>query len=304
MKTNNLWMHLYWLTVLAEEKSFTKAADKLEISKAALSLKIKELEKTVGVPLVLRTTRNVRLTNAGEKLVSELQYPFAQIEQSLIATQDSSETLRGLIRITAPVAFARQQLIPLITAFLKAYPDIRIQLEVSDNIVSLIKEGYDLAIRHSHQIPESCIALPLCKTRTLLVASSAYIEQYGTPKHPSDLSQHQCLYYPRGLELPSWRFKDKESADHTITIAVNGPLATNNSESIRDAAITGLGIAMLPDFSALTALKQKTLHEILPDWPVVDGFADQVWIIRPYTAQVPRVVSVFSQWLRTHFSMK
>lgn len=304
MKTNTLWIHLYWLTVLAEEKSFTKAADKLEISKAALSLKIKELEQTVGVQLVLRTTRNVRLTNAGEKLVSDLQYPFAQIEQSVIATQDASESLQGLIRMTAPVAFARQQLIPLISQFLTIYPQIRIQLEVSDNIVSLIKEGYDLAIRHSHQLPESCVALPLCDTRTLLVASPGYLKKHGIPQCPDDLIQHTCLYYPRGIELPLWRFNDRQYPDQIHSIAINGPLATNNSESIRDAALTGLGIAMLPDFSAQSALRTKQLTEVLADWTITDGFADKVWIIRPYTTQVPRVVTLFTQWLRTHFVMQ
>lgn len=304
MKTNSLWSHLYWLTVLAEQKSFTRAADKLEISKAALSTKIKELEQSVGVALVLRTTRNVRLTSAGEKLVSELQQPFEQIEQSFLSTKDAGESLRGLIRITAPVAFARQQLIPLMSQFLSLYPEVRIQLEVSDNIVSLIKEGYDLAIRHSNNLPESSVALPLCKTKTVLVASPDYLAVHGTPKHPSELTQHACLYYPRGIDLPRWRFKDNQHPNKPLSININGPFATNNSESIRDAALTGLGIAMLPDFSTLAALRSKQLVELFTDWPIVDGFSDQIWIIRPYATQVPRVVTVFTQWLRTHFVMQ
>lgn len=304
MKTNGLWIHLYWLTVLAEQKSFTRAADKLEISKAALSMKIKELEQSVGVALVLRTTRNVRLTSAGEKLVSELQYPFEQIQQSFLSARDAGESLKGLIRITAPVAFARQQLIPLISQFLGLYPEVRIQLEVSDNIVSLIKEGYDLAIRHSHNLPESSIALPLCPTKTLLVASPEYLHKHGTPRHPTELIDHACLYYPRGIELPHWRFHDATNPNKPLNIAINGPFATNNSESIRDAALTGLGIAMLPDFSTLSALRTNKLTKVLADWPVVDGFADQIWVIRPYTTQVPRVVTMFTQWLRTHFVMQ
>lgn len=304
MKTHSFWVHLYWLTVLAEQKSFTRAADKLEISKAALSTKIKELEQSTGVALVLRTTRNVRLTNAGEKLVSELLQPFEQIEHSFLSTKDAGESLRGLIRITAPVAFARQQLIPLMSQFLCLYPDVRIQLEVSDNLVSLIKEGYDLAIRHSHHLPESSIALPLCKTKTLLVASPDYLAKHGTPIHPTELIQHACLYYPRGIELPRWRFRDQKNPNKPLNVNITGPFATNNSESIRDAALTGLGIAMLPDFSTLAALRSKQLTALLTEWPIIDGFADQVWIIRPYTTQVPRAVTVFTQWLRAHFVMR
>ncbi|HBV38680.1 MAG TPA: LysR family transcriptional regulator, partial [Erwinia sp.] len=122
IKTNALWLHLYWLTVLAEQGSFTRAADRLEVSKAAMSQKIKELEQQAGVPLVTRTTRTLRLTSAGAKLVEELRAPFAQIEQSFFSVRDSAGPLRGLIRVTAPVAFARQQLVPHITAFLRQHP--------------------------------------------------------------------------------------------------------------------------------------------------------------------------------------
>ncbi|HBP96620.1 MAG TPA: LysR family transcriptional regulator, partial [Pantoea agglomerans] len=114
MKTDTLWDHLHWLTVLAEQGSFTRAAERLDVSKAAMSQKIKELEEMAGVLLVQRTTRSVRLTSAGEKLVEELREPFARIEQSFFSVRDTAGPVRGLVRITAPVAFARQQLVPII----------------------------------------------------------------------------------------------------------------------------------------------------------------------------------------------
>ncbi|MBP2169616.1 DNA-binding transcriptional LysR family regulator [Erwinia toletana] len=301
LKTEALWMHLHWLTVLAEQGSFTRAAERLEVSKAAMSQKIKQLEQMAGVALVQRTTRSVRLTSAGEKLVEDLRAPFSQIAQSFYSVRDSSGPLRGLVRVTAPVAFARQQLVPHISSFLRQHPQVRVQLEVSDRLVSLASEGFDLAIRHSNALPETHVALPLCDTRALLVASPGYIAAHGKPQSPPQLHQHQCLYYPRGVEPPRWTFAHRESASEQVTVSVSGPFATNNSESIRDAALDGLGIAMLPDFSAQAALDNGSLQVILPQWRAVGAFADKLWIVRPYTAQAPRAVTGFTHWLRAAF---
>lgn len=301
LKMDALWLHLYWLTVLAEQGSFTRAAERLDVSKAAMSQKIKELEHFAGVPLVTRTTRSVRLTPDGEKLVGELRAPFSQIEQSIHSVRDAAGPLRGRVRVTAPVAFSRQQLVQHITAFLRQHPQVRIQLEVSDRLVSLASEGFDLAIRHSDSLPDTHVAMPLCATRTLVVASKAYLAAHGTPESPQDLQHHQCLYYPRGTESPRWTFNARKGDSAAVTVSVAGLFATNNSESIRDAAIDGLGIALLPDFSAQAALKEGLLVEVLPEWQAAGAFADSLWIVRPWSAQVPRAVSEFSRWLRNAF---
>ncbi|WP_312119448.1 LysR substrate-binding domain-containing protein [Pantoea vagans] len=300
MKTDTLWDHLHWLTVLAEQGSFTRAAERLDVSKAAMSQKIKELEQIAGVLLVQRTTRSVRLTSAGEKLVEELREPFARIEQSFFSVRDTAGPVRGLVRITAPVAFARQQLVPIIGEFLRDYPQVRLQLDVTDRIVSLSSEGFDLAIRHSDTLPETHVALPLCDTQTVLVASPAYLNQQGIPNTPQDLVQHNCLYYPRGVESPRWRFITAADGEE-VQVRIQGSFATNNSESIRDAALQGLGIAMLPDFSAREALAAGLLQQVLPEWQPVEAFAARLWIVRPWAAQVPRAVTTFTQWLRARF---
>lgn len=301
LKTDALWTHLHWLTVLAEQGTFTAAAERLEVSKAAMSVKIKELEQLAGVPLVTRTTRSVRLTSAGEKLVDDLRAPFAQIEQSFFGVRDSAGPLRGLVRVTAPVAFARQQLVPHITAFLREHPQVRVQLEVSDRLVSLASEGFDLAIRHSNSLPETHVALPLCRTHAVVVASPAYLSRYGHPSCPQALSEHLCLYYPRGVELPRWNFQPLTGGER-VAVNVSGPFATNNSESIRDAALEGLGIALLPDFSAQATLKDGALVQLLPQWQAVGAFADMLYVVRPWSAQVPRAVSGFIHWLREAFA--
>lgn len=300
MKTDTLWDHLHWLTVLAEQGSFTRAAERLDVSKAAMSQKIKELEQIAGVLLVQRTTRSVRLTSAGEKLVEELREPFARIEQSFFSVRDTAGPVRGLVRITAPVAFARQQLVPIIGEFLRDYPQVRLQLDVTDRIMSLSSEGFDLAIRHSDTLPETHVALPLCDTQTVLVASPAYLNEQGIPNTPQDLVQHNCLYYPRGVESPRWRFATAADGEE-VQVRIQGSFATNNSESIRDAALQGLGIAMLPDFSAREALAAGSLQQVLSEWQPVEAFAARLWIVRPWAAQVPRAVTTFTHWLRARF---
>lgn len=300
----NLWTHLYWLMILGEQQSYTRAALRLDVSKGAISMKIQQLEKIAGVPLVQRTTRNVRLTPAGENLVAELKQPFSQISQSFSAVHDAHGPVRGIIRITAPVAFARQRLVPHINTFLREYPQVRIQLEVSDRLVSLTREGFDLAIRHSDSIPETHVAQPLCETRTLLVASPGYLHHHGLPSHPNDLAEHDCLYYPRGTDSPKWSFSNTERPHEFWDIAVKGPFATNNSESIRDAALSGLGIAMLPDFSAAEAISTGKLQVVLADWQIRNTFAQWIWLVRPYTPHTPRAVSVFSRWLRSQFTLQ
>lgn len=304
-KIETLWTHLHWLTVLAEQGSYTRAAERLDVSKAAMSQKIKEIEMLAGVPLVQRTTRSVRLTEAGLRLVEELRQPFEQIKQSFSGICDSAGPLRGAVRVTAPVAFARQQLVPRITGFLRANPEVRVQLEVSDRLVSLATEGFDLAIRHSDSLPDTHVAWRLCSTETLAVASADYVKRHGMPTSPAELQRHQCLYYPRGTEQPGWSFVAKhaqQSKAEKTRVPVSGPFATNNSESIRDAAVEGLGIALLPDFSAQQALADGRLIEVLPAWRPIGAFADSLYVVRPYAPQVSRAVTEFSRYLRGAFT--
>lgn len=298
-KIESLWSHLHWLTVLSQQGSFTAAAQRLGVSKAAMSQRIAELERAAGVPLVQRTTRSVRLTEAGQRLVEDMRAPFEQIAHSFSGVRDLAGVPRGRVRVTAPVAFARQQLVPRLADFLRAQPEVRIELELSDRLSSLAMEGFDLAVRHTAAPPDTHVAWTLCETRSVLVASRAYLRRRGLPEAPADLSGHDCLHYPRAQDTPAWHFETrKPSAAPRVTVPVSGPLAANNSEALRDAAIAGLGIALLPDFSAQAALQAGKLVEVLPKWQPVGAFGDRLYAIRPYATHVPRAVTAFVSWLR------
>ena len=299
-KMADLWSHCHWLTVLSEQGSYTAAAARLGVSKAAMSQRIAELERVAGVTLVQRTTRSVRLTEAGQRLVDQTRAAFEQISQSFAQVRDLAEAPQGLLRVTAPVALARQQIVPRLPDFLRRHPKVRIELNLSDRLSSLATEGFDLAIRHTAHPPDTHVAIALCATRSVLVASKAYLRRAGTPQQPADLAAHNCLHYPRPQERPAWTF---EPQGHTgprerVTVQVSGSLAANNSEALRDAALAGLGIALLPDFSAQAALQAGKLVTVLPGWAPVGSFADRIVAIRPYAAHVPRAVSLFVDYLR------
>lgn len=296
-KMVDLWSHCHWLTVLSEQGSYTAAAARLGVSKAAMSQRIAELERVAGVTLVQRTTRSVRLTEAGQRLVDQTRAAFEQIRQSFAQVRDLAEAPQGLLRVTAPVALARQQIVPLLPDFLRQYPQVRIELNLSDRLSSLATEGFDLAIRHTAHPPDTHVAVALCATRSVLVASKAYLRRAGTPQQPADLSAHNCLHYPRPQERPAWTFEAQGRAGtgtgsrERVTVQVAGSLAANNSEALRDAALAGLGITLLPDFSAQAALQAGKLVAVLPGWAPVGSFADRIYAIRPYAAHVPRAVS-------------
>lgn len=303
-RVDGLWAHIHWLTVLGDLGSYTAAAQRLGVSKAAMSQRIADLERAAGVPLVRRTTRSVRLTEAGQQLADATRGAFEQIERGLAGVKDLAAAPRGLLRVTAPVALGRQQIVPRLPAFLAAHPDVRVELVLSDKLVSLAQEGFDLAIRHSARPPETHVAWTLCQTRSVLVASATYLDRRGRPDHPLELAgdrgQHDCLHYLRPGEPPAWQFQPIDDATlESVTVSVRGPVSANNSEVLREAAMAGLGIALLPDFSAEGTLASGRLVRVLPGWRPVGSFGEFLFAIRPYSPHVPRAVQALVEHLRT-----
>ncbi|MEN9893380.1 MAG: hypothetical protein RLY78_3675 [Pseudomonadota bacterium] len=296
VRVESLWGHLHWLGVLGLHGSYTAAARRLGVSKAAVSQRMAELERAAGVPLVSRTTRSVRLTEAGQRLVDGTGSAYAQIAAAFAGIQDLASAPQGRVRVTAPVALARQQIMPLLPDFLREHPQVRIELDLSDRLVALAPEGFDLAIRHTHAPPETHVAWTLCATRSLLVASAGYLQERGVPAVPGDLVRHDCLHYLRPGDTPAWQLQHADGRKQTVPVA--GCLAAGNSEILREAAIAGLGIALLPDFSAQGALRDGRLRVVLPDWQPVGSFGGQLYAIRPYSPHVPRAVQALVAHLR------
>lgn len=304
-KIESLWSHVHGLGVLQSAGSFTAAAQRLGLSKAAMSQRISELERAAGMPLVHRTTRSLRLTEAGERLVEATRGAFAQIEQGFAGVQDLVGEPHGVLRVSAPVALGRQQIVPRLAGFLRAYPQVRVELALSDRLVGMTQEGFDVALRHTAAPPDTHVAWPLCNTRSWLVASRAYLRRAGMPATPQDLAAHDCLHYLRPGDTPTWSFEPDADAGVDVdagtrlSIGVRGVFAANNSEALREAAIAGLGIALLPDFSAQAAVQAGKLHLVLAKWKPVGAFGEHLYAIRPYSPVVPRAVQAFIGYWRS-----
>ena len=303
-----LWPQVHTLTLLAQLGSFTQVAQRLGLSKAAVSQRISELEKAVAQTLVQRTTRSLRLTEAGQQLVAQTAESFAQIARSVTETRDLAAQPRGLVRLTAPVALGRQQVAPQIESFLRAHPDIRIELDLSDRLVTLAHEGFDLAVRHTSAPPDNHVAWKLCESRSVLVGSAAYLRRHGTPQEPAELAAHLCLPYLRpGPAL--WKFErvprpatgEPEREPERISVTVQGPFRASNSELLRGAALAGLGLALLPDFSAIDALRSGRLREVMTLWRPVGFFGDAVYALRPWSPGTPKAVQALVAHLRAAF---
>jgi DNA-binding transcriptional LysR family regulator len=308
-----LWPQVHTLALLSQLGSFTRVAQRLGISKAAVSQRLSELERDIGQTLVQRTTRSLRLTEAGQRLVAQTADSFAQIARGVAEARDEAAAPRGLVRVTAPVALGRQQVAPAIEAFCLAQPGVRVELDLSDRLVTLAHEGFDLAIRHVGAPPDNHVAWRLAGSRTYTVASSAYLRRHGTPAHPLELSAHACLTYLRPGPA-RWGFEralavagtgaaaEAPGEPERCDVAVQGPLRANNSEVLRDAALAGLGIALLPDFSAAAALRSGKLRVLLPGWRPAGFFGDAVWAIHPWSPHTPKAVQALVVHLRAAFA--
>lgn len=299
---NALWPHVHCLAVLQQQGSYTRSAEHLGLSKAAISQRISELEAHVGVPLVRRTTRSVQLTEAGKRLADQAQRSFTDLRHSVAQLQDLVAQPRGLLRITLPVALARQHIVPSLGPFLNRYPDIQLELDLSDQVVPLEREGFDLAIRHTTTPPDNAIAWLLCHTETLLVASPAYLAGAGPASTPSDLQHHRCLHYPRPHGQATWTLAQKENGHDHLTVPIHTGLTANNSEVLREMALQDQGIAVLPDFSVLECLRGGSLVEVLPQWRNLGTFGPHIYALRPYSPHVPQAVRVFVAYIRDSMS--
>jgi len=292
---------LHLLTLLAEARSFTSAARRLGISKSSVSMRIKQLERAAGVPLVHRTTRSVALTPAGLQLAEHVRASFDHIEHGFAAVRDLVSEPRGVVRLSAPVALGRQWIAPAIPALLRRYPELRLDLSLSDSLVNLAQEGFDLAVRHSSTAPDACIATVLCESPSHVLASPAYLRRRGTPRHPRDLASHDCLLYLREAASPAtWWFERGAGGARAerVGVQVAGPFRANNSEVLREAITGGLGIGLLPAFSAPARTRRPAMVPVLPDWRPAGVFGERIYAIRPWAPRAPRAVECVIAHLR------
>jgi DNA-binding transcriptional LysR family regulator len=243
---------------VVESGSVSEAARRLRLSKSVVSERLAELERSLGGILLHRTTRKLTLTEDGTAFLERAARIVQEIEEATAEMAVRRGTLSGPLRIAAPVTFGRMHLGPALYPFLLAHPDIDLVLDIDDRRVDVSSEGYDAVIRHGRIIDSRLVAWKLSRSRRLLVASPGYLERHGVPKTLADLDGHKGIFYTnRGAA--DWRF---QTPDGAIVVRAKLAVGMNNGDMIRDAAVAGLGVALLPAFIAGPAIGERLLVEI------------------------------------------
>ncbi len=247
---------------VVELRSFSAAARELGLSKSAVSTRVSRLEASLGVRLMHRTTRKLSLTEAGLALYERCARIVQAADEAAEVAEDASSAPRGTLRVNAPVTFSQLYMGPVLASFLAAYPEVRVALTVSDRLVDLVEEGTDVAIRITRLQDSSLIARKLADDRGVVVASPDYLARRGTPEVPEDLVEHDCLRYS-GLDARvEWRFV---GPDGPYSVPVRGPLVASDGAVLREGAVAGLGLAVVPTFMVADDLAAGRLVIVLDD---------------------------------------
>jgi DNA-binding transcriptional LysR family regulator len=247
---------------VVEAGSFARAAERLDLAKSVVSKHVAALEAHLGVRLLNRTTRRLSLTEAGAAYVERSRELLAEIEALEASVGDMVERPRGLLRINAPVTFGVMHLGAALAAYGRLYPDVRVDLSLSDRIVDLVEEGYDLAVRIAPGLESTLVARRLATTRGVLCASPDYLARRGTPKRPDDLRAHDCLGYSYSSSGDTWRM---EGPDGPVAVRLSWTMSANNGDVLVAAAVAGAGILLEPGFIVAPAIAAGRLVPLLTD---------------------------------------
>ena len=277
--------------------SFIGAAQATGLSKAAVSRHVGELEKRLGVRLLQRTTRRLSLTEEGRMFFERAKELLESIDEAESQLTLRAGEARGVIRVNAPLTFGALHLAPLWGPFADANPKVSLDISLSDRVVDVVDEGYDLAIRIT-RIPESTlVARKLASTRMVLCASPNYLERHGTPNHPRELSSHAVISYTYWSARDLWQFTGPEGA---VEVRIASRIHTNNGDTCRRAALAHHGIILQPDFIVGEDLHRGDLVEIMPAYRAIEVGIYAVYPSRKHLSlKTRRLVDFLAEALRT-----
>lgn len=281
---------------VVETGSITAAADRLMVAKSAVSRRLKELEEHLGVELFHRTTRKMNLTDTGRAFYHRSIRIVEDLLEAELATTQAHGTLKGSLKIALPSTFGLMHMGPAINEFLQIHPQIEFELDFNDREVDLIQEGFDLAIRIANLPDSSLIARRFAAIKMLICASPSYLERMGTPQTPNELTEHQCLVYSLLSDSEYWQLSDSKGKEFKIKI--HPYLKASTGEFLRDAAVEGMGIILIPSFIVYKEIENSTLVPLLNNYKSnqLDAYA-----IYPQTRHLSQRVRAFVDFLIKRF---
>ncbi|MEO1427773.1 MAG: LysR family transcriptional regulator [Cyanobacteria bacterium J06633_8] len=282
-------------TQVVEEGSFAAAARKMQLSRSAVNKLVINLENQLGVQLLYRTTRKVTLTDNGRAFYERCIDILSSLEEAELAVSHQHSEPKGILRINAPMSFGISFLGAKVAEFMTRYPDVKIILTLEDRFVDPISEGYDIVIRIT--LPQeypSLVAHHITTFPLVICAAPSYLEAKGIPVKPSELKQHSYLHYGYSTKGCDWELTNTHN--NTVEqVSIDGIFCSNNGEVLRDTAVRGLGIIILPTFIIKDELEQGKLKIILPDYRLPEL---TLCVIYPVNRHLSTKVQLFTQFLQ------
>ncbi|MCG9575011.1 LysR family transcriptional regulator [Vibrio tubiashii] len=280
---------------VAKQLSFSKAAENLGISRSYLSSQINQLEQELDTSLLIRSTRNVRLTAAGEKILAKMQFINTSIVELEKELDHTKSDVSGLLRITAPTIFSHRFLIDICHQFQQQYPEIEFDLDVGYNREDLTKSHFDLAIRATNNPPDNMVAKKLIPYQHICCASPEYLEKHGVPSHPDELVHHNCLSDPN---LRRWQFIDNTKS---IEVETDGNMLLNDNLLLLTAAQQGIGIIKMPSYLVQPSLDSGQLVQLLPNYFIARS---NIYLIYPPQLRSSNKLAAFIDFTQKWFEGK
>jgi DNA-binding transcriptional LysR family regulator len=278
---------------VAEERSFAAAARTMGVSVATVSRAVTRLEERLGGRLFNRTSRRLALTDYGHTLAERASKIFADAEEAEDFAREASRRPRGLVKLAVPLSFGTRWVAPMLPDFFRRYPDIAVDLHLTDAQTDLIGDGFDAALRIAVLEDSSLVARLIAPVRRFVVASPTYIARYGRPQHPHDLVAHQCLSYTKRSKHDVWRFTHRTTGEESA-ITPTGPLRGTSAEALLPTVLEGLAITELPEFIATQYFPDGQLEPILSDWRLPEG---GLYFVTPTARARPAKVSALADFL-------
>ena len=282
---------------VAEEGSFAAAARVMGVSVPTVSRAVARLEERLGGRLFNRTSRQLALTEFGQSMAAKASEIYRQAEEVENEAQALSVQPRGHVRLAVPMSFGLRWVAPLLPELIRQFPELSVDLHLSDASVDLIADGFDAALRIAALPDSSLVARRLCAVTQYLVASPAYLAEHGMPQHPRELAARQCFSYAYRARSQVWRFTHASGLQEDVM--PNGPLRVTNSDALLPPLLAGLGIAELPEFMAAEYLKDGRLVHLLDEWSMTQG---GLYFVTPTSRSRPLKVKVLADFFAAHLS--
>lgn len=281
---------------VVEANGFAAAARDMGMSRSAVNKLVITLETQLGVRLLQRSTRRVTPTATGTAFYERCLGILADLEEAELAVSQAQAEPVGPLRINAPMSFGTLHLSPVLAEFMAQYPGVQVQLTLEDRFVDPVAEGFDLTVRIAQpETPPRLVVHELAQLRRLLCAAPSYLRHHDTPRSVEELSNHSCLAYGELATRHEWVLTGSAGE---IRVTVNGAMCSNNGEVLRDAAIRGLGIVLLPEFIVQKSLEQGSLQEILTDY---QPQALSLWVMYPTNRHLSTKVQLLTTFLQERF---